>query len=141
MESINGSNASKGHVDNVTVSEAINAKTVLIALCKHVENVGGCWFCSIESRFSTEVHSSDISWIDSVTIDKAHNGHRTHGCSIFVNIGNGHCFQTKALVEFTIVSASHFSKITHVHVQTWEMYCNIINSNVDHDDAPILVYL
>ena len=141
MKGINCSNAGKGHVDNVTVSEAINAKSVLIALCKHIENVGSCWFCSIKSRFSTEVHSSDISWIDSITVDEAHDGHRSHSCGIFVDVRNGHCFQTKALVEFTVVCASHFSKITHVHIQTREMYRNIINSNVDHVVAPILVYL
>ena len=141
VECIDCTDARKGHVDNVTVPEAVFAKSVLIPLCKHIENVGCCWLCSVKSGFCSEIHPANVSRVDTVPVDQLHNRHGAHRCRIFVDIRNSHSFQTESFVQLSIVCSAHFCEVTHVHVQAWKVNRNIINPNVDHAYPAILAYL
>ena len=141
MKCIDCTDASKGHVNNIAVSETVISKTVLIALCKHIENVCSGWFRTIQCRFSTQIHPTNIPRIDAISIDKTHDGHSTHRCSIFVNIRDGHGLQAQPFVQFSIVCPAHFCEVTHVHVQARKMNCHIVNPNVDHTLPPNFAYL
>ena len=128
MECIDCTDAGKGHIHHIAIPETFTAVSLFIPLSKHIDDVGCSGFRSIKSRFSPQVHSPNRVWIQTIPINDLHHCHGTHGCSVFVNIGNGHCFETQSFVEFTKVSATQFSKIPHVHVQTGEMNCDIVDT-------------
>ena len=129
MESINRSNACKGHVHHVACLEAVVSKAFSVPLRQHVNDVGRRWFGAVKSGFGPEVHSPNGSRVKPVSVDELHDGHGAHGCRVFVNVRDGHGLQTEAFAELPVVRSTKVGKVLHVHVQTWKMNGDVVNSN------------
>ena len=86
MKRIDRSNASKGHVNDVTGLEAIASKAFGVPLGQHINDVSCRGFGSVKRRLRSQIHSSYGSRVEPVAVDELHDSHGSHGGRVFVDV-------------------------------------------------------